>query len=244
MSSLRPADPAGRGNRIQRLHRVDGQLRTALAALDAGDFTRPSLLPDWSVGHVVSHLARNAEGLANLLHWARTGVETPMYRSTEARDADVAVGAARQGPEILADLITRSDALFADIAALPEQSWAALVRTRSGGPVPAERVLDHRLCELLLHHHDLGIDAGLAGYPVDDAAALLAALQHTYVRTHDVAPIRLLPTDAEPLLIGAAGTGIPTSVTGPAFALAGWLTGRTTGDELTFDGPRPTLPSW
>ncbi len=32
-----------------------------------------SLLPGWSRGHVLTHLARNAEGGTRLLTWARTG---------------------------------------------------------------------------------------------------------------------------------------------------------------------------
>ena len=46
----------------------------------------PSLLPGWSRGHVLTHLARNADGAVNLLTWARTGVETPQYVSQEQRE--------------------------------------------------------------------------------------------------------------------------------------------------------------
>ena len=35
----------------------------------------PSRLPDWSCGHVVGHVARNAEALVRLATWARTGVD-------------------------------------------------------------------------------------------------------------------------------------------------------------------------
>ena len=39
---------------------------------DAGA-REPSLLPGWTRGHVLTHLARNAEGGVRLLAWARTG---------------------------------------------------------------------------------------------------------------------------------------------------------------------------
>ena len=45
------------------------------------------LLPGWTVGHVLTHVARNADAYTNLLTWARTGVETPAYASPEAREA-------------------------------------------------------------------------------------------------------------------------------------------------------------
>jgi hypothetical protein len=41
----------------------------------------PSLLPGWTRGHVLSHLARNAEGGTRLLGWARTGVPSYEYES-------------------------------------------------------------------------------------------------------------------------------------------------------------------
>src|SRR6476661_3940042 len=58
------------------------------------DLTSPSALPGWSRAYVVAHLARNADALINLLDWARTGVETPMYPSREVRNADIAATAA------------------------------------------------------------------------------------------------------------------------------------------------------
>jgi hypothetical protein len=53
----------------------------------------PSLLPGWSRRTVIAHVARNADALCNLLTWARTGVETPMYASAEAREAAIAATA-------------------------------------------------------------------------------------------------------------------------------------------------------
>ena len=49
----------------------------ALTVLTDEDMRAPSLLPRWSRGHVVTHLARNADALCNLVHWAESGVETP-----------------------------------------------------------------------------------------------------------------------------------------------------------------------
>src|SRR5256885_15091039 len=60
----------------------------------------PSLLPGWTRGHVLTHVARNGDGLGNLLRWARTGTETPMYASREARRADIEAGAGRSAAEI------------------------------------------------------------------------------------------------------------------------------------------------
>ena len=50
---------------------------------------RPSLLSGWTRGHVLTHLARNADALVNLLTWAKTGVEHQTYTSGSDRNADI-----------------------------------------------------------------------------------------------------------------------------------------------------------
>ena len=58
-----------------------GRLLTVAGTLTDAEVAEPSLLPGWTRGHVLTHLARNADGLANLLRWAGTGIETPVYAS-------------------------------------------------------------------------------------------------------------------------------------------------------------------
>lgn len=52
---------------------TDGLIAGVGGLTDAGA-RGSSLLPGWSRGHVLTHLARNAEGGVRLLGWARTGV--------------------------------------------------------------------------------------------------------------------------------------------------------------------------
>ncbi len=54
---------------------TDRLLATA-EGLTGGQAREPSPLPGWSRGHVRTHIARNADGLRNLLIWARTGAAT------------------------------------------------------------------------------------------------------------------------------------------------------------------------
>ena len=78
---------------------ADGELVVAGLVDRLGDeeLAADSALPGWSRAHVVAHLARNADALVNLLTWARTGVETPMYPSRAVRDADIETTAALPG---------------------------------------------------------------------------------------------------------------------------------------------------
>ena len=52
---------------IGRIDEAVARLLASAAALSDEQLRGPSLLPGWSRGHVLSHIARNADGLSNLL---------------------------------------------------------------------------------------------------------------------------------------------------------------------------------
>ncbi|MFF9641495.1 maleylpyruvate isomerase N-terminal domain-containing protein [Kitasatospora aureofaciens] len=54
-----PFDPAAE---LARIHAATGLLLRTAARLCDADARAPSLLPGWSRGHVLTHLARNADG--------------------------------------------------------------------------------------------------------------------------------------------------------------------------------------
>ncbi|WP_373302302.1 maleylpyruvate isomerase N-terminal domain-containing protein [Streptomyces flaveus] len=56
-------------------------------------------------GHVVAHVARDAEALVNLLTWARTGVTTPMYASGDQRAREIEDGARQPVGALRTDLL-------------------------------------------------------------------------------------------------------------------------------------------
>ena len=63
--------------------RLDGALR----GLDDAAARRPSLLPGWSVGHVLTHIARNADSVVWRLEGAAAGraaaTSTPVASSSD-----------------------------------------------------------------------------------------------------------------------------------------------------------------
>jgi len=203
-------------------------------------FTAPSLLPEWSIGHIVTHLARNADGLRGVLDSAVAGELRTVYPSPAARVADIEAGARRDTEEIAADFRNAVHRLADAVAGLPDETWSATVDLGRGGPTTADVILAARLGEVELHHHDLGVDAGLA--LLDDARAtrLLAALQRSYVRTRQVDGMVLEPDGGRPITIGEGGP----RVAGRAIDLAAWLAGRTDGSRLRSPAALPALPSW
>src|SRR5512132_902945 len=66
----------------------------------------PSRLPDWTRGHVATHIARHADGLYRLTEWALTGERRDMYPSPEHRASEIEAGAGRSGLELQIDLDT------------------------------------------------------------------------------------------------------------------------------------------
>jgi len=215
-------------------------LRTA-AGLEPGTQAAPSLLPGWTVGHVLTHVARNADAYTNLLTWARTGVETPAYASPAARAEGIEAGAGRPLEEQIEDLRTAHER-FADAgAAMPAQAWTFPLPSTGQ---PAAAVPWARLREVEVHHVDLGLEYTPADW--SDAFALRLLREIVNGATPDSPAMVLRPYGLEhPLTIGAGDDSAPT-VGGPTKSIAAWLAGRADGADLTVspDGELPAPAKW
>ncbi|TDW92439.1 maleylpyruvate isomerase family mycothiol-dependent enzyme [Kribbella sp. VKM Ac-2566] len=193
---------------------------TALCREALGDLEAPSLLPGWSRRHVAAHLSLNAEALGNLVEWARTGEERPMYPSREARDADIEAGTSRSADELRSWFEAATTGLSASMATLTDAQWQAEVRTSRGEPIPATRIPWMRSREVMIHAVDLGTGLTFADLPTDFLEALCEDIR---TERGDVPKVNgPLPE------IAAYLTGRPyTNVTGPegnaAHPLAPWL---------------------
>ena len=122
------------------LDEIDGAtaqvLATAARFTDA-DARAPSLLPGWSRGHVLTHLARNADGGQRLLSWARTGVEAAEYPSMAARTAEIEAGAGRSASQLRDDVLTSAERFAAEYRRMPAEAWERTVRWTGTGPLIA-----------------------------------------------------------------------------------------------------------
>ena len=217
----------------------DGErfLAGALDRLAGQDLDHPSLLPGWPRRTVVAHVARNADALDNLLTWARTGDETPMYASPEARDAAIAQTAGQPDAELLADCRAAAQRLAAAVRELPEPAWAAEVRTAQGRIVPASEVPWMRCREVWVHTVDLDAGVGFGDISDDVLIALLDDITRTWHRRGETPDVRL-STGAR-----TWGTG-PVTVTGDVSRLTAWVSGRSSASGLMADGTPPELPRW
>lgn len=218
-------------------------VRTA-EQLDDDTVRRPSLCEGWTRAHVLTHVARNADALTNLLMWASTGTETPMYLSADARVADIEAGASRTLQELVTDVRESAARFSAAIAQVPEEGWEFQVRTgaaAAGSPVPARRVVWLRLRELEIHHVDLDAGYSPPDWPPQFVSRALRESLRAVGRREEIPPFTAIVDGwAE-----RVGSGSGATVRGPAPAVLAWLTGRSTGAELHVEptGPLPPIPA-
>ncbi|GGO51462.1 maleylpyruvate isomerase [Streptomyces daqingensis] len=216
------------------------RLLAAVAQLDDATAVKPSLLPGWTRGHVLAHLARNADALLNVL------AARPMYASGDVRDADIERDAHRSAADHYEDLRDTALRLDGAFAAQSEAAWERTVEMRNGVTDLANSLPFRRWIEIELHHVDLGI-----GYGLDDLPGAFIE------RELDNMARRFLGHPGVPLTLvlrseygGTWYTGAPEGtgsgslvVAGSPTALVGWLTGRSTGSGLAAPEPLPVLPS-
>jgi maleylpyruvate isomerase len=170
-----------------------------VTTIDDDTARRPSRLPGWTVGHVLTHLARNADGHTRRLEGALRGEDIPRYPGgMPARDREIEDGAGRSAADLLADVMSANKRLEETWSRSAEAGWPnshLLGDDRfptAGSPL-------RRLREVEMHHVDLGLGYEPADWPDFYVTWELA---HTLQRL----PKRLSDNDARRVL--------------------GWLTGR------------------
>jgi maleylpyruvate isomerase len=224
-------------NLVLLTHETDLLTRTA-AGLDDETVRLPSLCEGWTRAHVLSHIARNADALGNLVGWAITGTPRAMYASPEAREADIAAGSNRGAQEIFADL-EDSAARFASavthLAGPPEQ---VEVEMRRGIKVLAGRLPTLRLMEVVVHHVDL--DAGYTFADADPGFVRRAVgISVERMRASDAPSVALISDEGDTWSIDEGHQ----VVRGTNAALLLWLA-RGNGAGLSSEAPLPELPAW
>ena len=175
----------------------------------------PSALPDWTLGHVLTHLARNADGFANMLEGAAAGEVREMYiGGFPARNADIEAGAGRPWNEQVADLRGAIARLERAWAGLHADTWDR-EGTTAFGPIHVSVIPRRRWREVEVHWLDLGLD-------------------YTW---HDF-PAELVRLDL-PARRAAFSGDVPAAVTGVGErAELAWLYARSIGPEA------PVPPAW
>ncbi|MGY0023194.1 maleylpyruvate isomerase family mycothiol-dependent enzyme [Streptomyces sp. YJ-C3] len=223
------------------------RLLTAVDSLDNAAVAESSRLPGWSRGHVLAHLARNADALVNVL------AGRPMYVSAQARDADIERDAPRELRAQVDDL-RESAERFRGVGA-EDADWSRTVELRNGVKDTASNVPFRRWIEVELHHVDLGI-----GYELEDLSPEFTQREINFLakrfRDHSGLPPLLIKQDDGRMISTGAVQALSVEeiedgavpplgivVRGRQADLLGWLSGRRDGAALSVDrGSLPALP--
>ncbi|MFD0888844.1 maleylpyruvate isomerase family mycothiol-dependent enzyme, partial [Streptosporangium algeriense] len=178
--------------------------------------------PGWTRRHLVAHLAANADAIGNLIHWARTGEETPMYSSPAERAEGIERGSLLDAGELARWFTESAAALAAAMAALPGEAWRVQVVTAQGRTVPASEIPWMRSREVMVHAVDLATGLTFADLP----DGFLRELREDILakRGLDAMPdVEGSPADVTAYLAGRPATGVTAVGGGLPPILPPWL---------------------
>jgi maleylpyruvate isomerase len=212
--------PAAPVEALAAVREAEGRLLDVVAGFDDAFVAGPSLLPGWTVGHLITHLARNADSHTRRTAAAIGGVMVDQYPGgMEQRNGEIEAGAGRGAGALHADLTRSSDRLLAAWADVPDRAWANVTRDGSGRERRLDELPSRRWLEVEVHLVDL--DCGVTHRDWPDA----------FVEAR-LPEMRAGSTDRL-----AAGDALPGPGTlDPRDELA-WLYGRLERDDLPALGP-------
>jgi maleylpyruvate isomerase len=141
------------------------RLLTRVQGVTDEQVRRPSRLSGWTVAHVLTHVARNADGHTGRLDAALRGENLPRYPGgSTQRNSDIDGGATRAAAEIVDDLRASQARL--------DQAWERSIT--AGWPHSELLGSDHwptmaspsrRLREVEMHHVDLDLGYEPSDWP-------------------------------------------------------------------------------
>ena len=216
------------------------RLEAAVAPVTDEVARQPSLLPGWTVGHLLTHLARNADSHTRRVLAAQRGEVAPQYAGGPAqREHEIGTGSTRPARELRADVIASHGALERAWAATTEGVWTTGLGLRNETePVTLADVVLARWREVEVHRVDLGLDgAGWESLATDFVdAEWERAVATLGERVPAGTAVVLVPGDRPSRAAGAGPT--PVVVRGSPCVLLGWMLGR--GGDPSW----PELPPW
>ena len=149
-------------------------LLSTIEGLTDAEARASSRLPDWTRGHLLTHLARNADSVVRHLDGAARGVVLDQYDGgMDGRAASIEAGAGRPAADLIADVRSSAARVEHAFATLPDDAWGNLVRSSRGVEYPASFVAFARWREVEVHHVDLGMGRTASHWPAPMVARWL-----------------------------------------------------------------------
>lgn len=236
------------------LHALRASTADLLGDLEArhwadADAAAASLCPGWTRGHVLTHLARNADGIAATLAGALRGQIVARYPDGwDARNTAIDDGAGRPLAILLTDLRDSAERLDRVVGAVHEADGWTLPTEHDR---PAAGWLLARWREIEIHHVDLDAGFGPERWPpllvstlLPDVAATLPDRVQAPVRVTVTAAGSLAPEHVDARWTAGEGSDdAALDVRGPDWAVLAWLVGRPAAAAAALTAT-PPLRDW
>ena len=225
-----------------RLQDATGRYLRILDTLTESGRGAPSLLPGWTRGHVVAHVACHGLATAAALDEMRRGRDPVLYESPERRTADIEELATADLPRLRTVSLEAAGRCHEAIEAVLGRGRAEVADRRARVFPDAERTMDvdetvrTRWREVEIHHADLAGGYGPADWPQDFTDYVLDLVVADRGEECDL----LLVTPERDI---AVGNGEGLRVEGMPAGLAWWLLGRA-GGTRKLTGRLPLLSPW
>ncbi|GAA3109756.1 maleylpyruvate isomerase [Kribbella aluminosa] len=218
---------------LNDVHAIADRLLALTADLDDPTARGDSVLPGWSRGHVITHLAYFSEAMTRQVEEALQGRLVEVYDGGRpARDAAIEAGADRPAAELRTHLHRAVTRLMASWDKVSPTDWPLPILHRNSN---LSAGLQATWRELTIHTSDLDLGVTPASWSEDFCLHLLDFLRP---RTPDNTQLIL----QSPTTTWTNGTGKPITLEGPLTALTAWYAGRPTTGLIT--GRIPELLPW
>jgi len=145
---------------------------------------------------VMTHIARNADGLRRMVEGARRGEQVMQYPGGMVqRNDEIDAGADRPAGALVEDVRATSSAFEAAATELNADQWANGSGLAAFGVVSVSEIPFRRRREVVVHTSDLGLDGAddWLDWPSDFVTAELRRMTMQFARTHPMGVATLPP---------------------------------------------------
>ena len=179
---------------LRRVAGANERFHRAIEPLTDAAVRQPIALGGWTRGHVLTHLARNADSHCRRAAAAARGEIVEQYAGGfEGRAAEIEAGAGRSAETLIAEFATSSAALDTAWSDLPPEAWSMTTRDVGGRERPLWALPSRRWQELEVHLVDLEVGATYEQWSDDFVEEFLPKLRATVTDRLPKATERPLP---------------------------------------------------
>lgn len=204
---------------LAELHKAADVVASQAGKLAEDDVKAPSLLPGWTRGHVLAHLAGISNAMARQLEFAGRGETVELYDGgQEGRTKAIDMAAGHTLAQHRADLDAALARALRAFDSLDAGSWQVPISYRGGVVLDGGFALWR---ELLIHATDLGTGRGPETWSRPFCEHLFDFLA---ARVPEGQRFVLQPLGLPPVTIGAGNRS--TVINGMLTDIAAWLAGR------------------